>query len=264
MAEASETPATPTVAANKGVRQGLPRKGLREAEAMAKSLWTVAKSSDTPLAVFAKELGHASVKSSRLDSKLALLKGLGITQMVGGNIKLSPLGRDLVQDYEPEKRRLARVKAIVTLKAYRELVDNFVDQELPPRVTLAARLEHEYAKKSDFAEDAADAFLDSVTFANMLDADGVLRRDGVTAAEVVVDEETNTEEGDAAAEELDEAQEREDAAGEENEGGDDSGSASGGAIAPRATLAVTLDLSNFAASDVIEILGALGFTQTTE
>ncbi|MCZ2804438.1 hypothetical protein O2W18_04930 [Modestobacter sp. VKM Ac-2983] len=228
---------------------------------MAKALWTVAKGSDTPLGVLANELGHTSTKSSALDSKLALLKGLGITQTVSGNIKLSPLGRDLVQEYDPEKRRLARVKAMVTLKAYRELVDNFVDQELPPRVTLAAKLEHEYAKKKEFAEDAANAFLDSIEFAKMLDANGVLRRDGVAAAETVVDEELTAEEGDAAAEELDDAQDREDAASDEFEDSRDSGRAGGGTLAPRASLAVTLDLSNFAADDVIQILVALGLAQ---
>ena len=89
---------------NKGVKQGLPTLGLRQAEDSATKLWEVARTSQTSKQLFAEQTGHSTITSSAFRGRLAVLRGLGIINVTGDKVKLTQLGLDLVQDYDEEKR----------------------------------------------------------------------------------------------------------------------------------------------------------------
>jgi len=256
-----QAPGTGTSGAHpaKGVRKGLPTQGLRQAEESATRLWEVARRGMTAKEAFAKEVGMTSVKGGAWDKRMALLNGFGIIKLSDTEIGLSDLGLDLVQDFDESKRRAARRKAFFNLKAYRELVDDFDGTELPEKGRLAGKLQFEYGKTEEFAQQAADSFIDSLLHAGLLDANNYVRKDGVVSA-------VRTETGVQDADRDDETDEIDAAFGDEGDGED--GAARERELLIRSvphdadmalSLRVTLDLSRYRADEVVDILRALGF-----
>ena len=199
-----------------------------------------------------------------------MLRGLGIINVTGDKVKLTQLGLDLVQDYDEEKRHAGRVAAIQSLRAYRELVDAFDGSALPSRAALSSRLKYEYGKTDEFAGQAADAFIDSLEFAGMLDSLGVVHAKGVASKEVVdvSVEEVNPEEQEAVTAELEEifgapdsAEIAPEVASESEETATNATQGPVGATEGAVSLEVTLDLSDFEADEVIRILQALGLAK---
>lgn len=267
MSEDAQPASVAKPGANKGVKQGLPTLGLRQIEDSATKLWQVARSSETSKQLLAEQTGHSSTTSSSFKARLAVLRGMGILQVAGETVKLTQLGLDLVQDYDEQKRHAARVSAIKTLRAYRELVEAFDGNALPPKPALSSRLKYEYGKSDEFASQAAEAFIDSLTFAGMLDSLGIVRAKGVASAEVVAEPSVGegSAEEEAAVAELEEVFEGLDGGGTAPEVAVVSKQpdvsmpwhqAPAGVRAP--SFEITLDLSGFDADDVIRILQALG------
>lgn len=270
----TSTPTTQTgTAPHKGVKQGLPATGLPAAEDAASKLWAVARLGTATPEAFAQQWGATRKPSgSSWTTRLAVLRGFGLLRFEDNKqIGLSDLAQQLVNPSNPAAQTSARRTALLNLKAYRELVDSFNGYEVPELTALATKLRFEYGKTEDFAKRAAQAFLDSLRHAAMLDAGNVVRKEGVSPTQLSTplvgpagDVETPaTDDDEAKAAAIDRAFDEEEATDEDP----DVGETPAGAVRPsddappaaNVSLALTLDLSSFRADEVVEILTALGF-----
>lgn len=256
-----------------GVKQGLPTMDLAAAEDAAGKLWAVARLGTVTQEAFARQFGEsAKASGGAWSTKMALLRGYKVLRFEDKLVGLSDLGRQIVNSSDPLAQSAARRSAVMNLKAYRELVEAFDGTPLPEESALAAKLEFEYGKTEVFARRAAAAFVQSMRHAQMLDAGDVVRATGggeaaasqaaagpkfapaAVAAFVVAD---GLDESDADIDtDTDTDTDDRDHGGEaplvpqpaRREAHADRGDVS---------VSVALDLSSFAADDVIRILGAL-------
>jgi hypothetical protein len=201
---------------------------------------------------------------------MAMLRGFKLVHTEGEQIGLTDLGKHLVNASDPEGQVAARRAAVLNLKAYRELIESFDGTELPEIGTLASRLQFDYGKSEELSTRAAQAFIDSVRHAGMVDPQNIVLRNGVEItpnAVIVYSSEASSVANNAQADD-DEVDAEIDLAFAENNARDDSKQA----IAPVAptpskqsspesniSLSMTLDLSNFRADEVVNILNTLGF-----
>lgn len=267
MTEVSESEATtaPTgTAANKGVKRGLPQDSLPIAAKNAAELWDVARLGTTSKLAYAGKLGRKSASGGGWARLVAVLRGFGLVVIDGDDIGLSELGQDFVNGSDPDKQLAARRTAMLHLKAYKELVTSFDGTAVPDRATLASKLKFEYGKKNEFAEKAAQAFLDSLTFAGMIDSEGRVRRNGADAAVDPSPDDEDEDEDDPQAGIFDDAFEAEDELdGDEIVGAGEADEPQSGKTAVRlngpaaVNISVTLDLSKYRADEVIQILKML-------
>lgn len=226
-----------------------------------------------------------SITASSFRTRMALLNGFGLIKSTDDEVGLTELGLDLVQDFDENKRQEARRSAVLKLKAYREVVETFDGTELLPRDKLAAKFKFEYSKTDEFAGQAADALIDSLRFARILDDSNVVHQRGVTTtlprtngqgSSDAIETEAPVNDDDSAPDEVNQSaepmQSDEDAAAAELD------DAFGGNVeqepplritrhqgnekgADSVSLDVTLDLSSFRAEEVIQILRALGLAK---
>lgn len=264
--------ATASSAPAKRGKQGLPRTSLKGAEEAALKLWEVARAGKTAKEAFARELRITSiVGNGAWDRKLAMLNLYGLIEQTENQIGLSALGLDLVQDSDPDKRRDARRRAVRKVKAFDDLIGRFDGTELPTMDRLTSTLRFEYQKTEDQAAKAAEAFVESLAFAELLDASRVVHRHGPPSVAAGGD---GTDDDDPDDEPDDEEESAPEALASEGEA--DASSEPGSEVArgmtPRGrrvtsdlasdrTLTVTLDLSSFRADEVIQILRELGFAR---
>lgn len=253
---------------NQGVKKGLPTSGLVAAEELASNLWEIARKGSVPSLAFANKLGRSSSSGNRWDTDMALLRGFGLIERERDQLSLSPLGLEIIDDSDVDRQREAKRKAVMTLKSYRSLVDDFNGTNLPNLQSLATRLKFEYGKSDDFAARAAAAFKETLEHAEMITGDGVVQRDGVATrmppTPPPIDPEDDVEEEIDQA--FDEEEPSEDSTGDSEPPHEESQLTSEvsrsqiRAIAnPGINLEVHLDLSNFAASEVVDILKVLGY-----
>lgn len=245
---------------NKGVKRGLPVVGLPVAEDAAAKLWDVARLGATTPEAFARQFGpKAKASGSTWDTRVALLRGFKLVETSTNQIGLSELGQQIVNGSNPVDQTSARRTAMMNLRAYRELVESFDGTQLPEIGTLATRLQFEYGKAEDIAKRAAQAFADSLAHAEMLSADGVVHREGKpgTLTRTPVPTPTTDEEEEAEAVEIDAAFAEESTKEEPLEDRFDDVAAAQSVGSAAVTVAVTLDLTDFAADDVVKILRAL-------
>ena len=272
MTEATaQSAAAQSAAGNRGVKRGLPLDGLPDAARSATVLWEVARLGLAPNKAFAEKLGRKSASGGGWDRLVAVLRGFGLIRLEGEQIGLSPLGQELVNGTNPAQQMAARRTALLRLRAYRELVESFDGTKVPDNAALASRLKFEYGKADDFAAKAAQAFLDSLTFAEMVDAQGCVRRNGADAAvepKPYVEEEDeqadlidgafedggDTDEVSAAAHAADDAEK---STKTQEPGKLGRGARLEGPGPADVNITVTLDLSKFRADEVVQILKVL-------
>lgn len=262
MTEAESADAGAAASPNRGVKRGLPTVGLVTAEASAQSLWTAARRGTTSKEAYAKQLGWSKASGNHWDTRLAVLRGFKLVKIENDQIGLSEVGLDVVNASEPTKQAAARRTALMSLKAYRDLVVNFEGTELPETSVLASRLQFDYGKTEEFAQKAAKAFVESLHHAGMVDGSNILRRDGATQdagpTESALGPQDEAEDSDDA--ELDRAFEVQE--GEQDADASPAPAATrvihGGTPGIALSISVTLDLSKYRADEVIQILQALG------
>ena len=268
MTDASTSTTEPTVGANRGVKRGLPPRALPEAAEDAATLWEVARLGTAPYMTFATKLGRRSASGGGWDQLMAVLRGFGLVRFEGDQqIGLTPLGQELVNGSDPTRQLAARRTALLTLKAYRDLVETFDGTPVPDAADLAYRLKFEYGKNDEVAGKAAQAFLNSLAFAKMVDASGTVRKNGADAAAeptITDDEDEQADLIDAAFDGEDEEDEADSATSQadiaalpQQDTAPDVMLTQPGGQASNVTISVNLDLSRFHAGEVIQILNAL-------
>jgi hypothetical protein len=267
----SNTPSNASVAApNRGVKRGLPLVGLSAAEDAAIKLWGVARLGTVPPEAFARQFGEkAKASGNSWDRRLAMLRGFKLIRAEGNQLGLSELGQKIVNSSDPAAQLDARREAVMNLKAYRELIEAFNQTLLPDISALAARLQFEYGKAEDFAARAAQSFVESLKYAEMIDEGNVVCKEGVVNVAPIVSLVAASEK---MVDGVDQSGDQEDAVDIDRAFEGDGGIADLSEVSSTSlersvksghmsnvSLALTLDLSNFRADEVVKILGVLGF-----
>ncbi|MFJ6167897.1 hypothetical protein ACIQH6_22440 [Micromonospora orduensis] len=273
MTDRSETAAIP----RQGYKKGLPLAGLATAEEFAVELWKIARLGMTSNDAYAVQLGSTKASGGAWRARIAVLRGFKLIKTEGEKIGLSPLGQALVNSSNPAGQVTARRTALLSLRSYSDLVASFDGTALPEESVIATRLKFEYGKESDVALKAAQAFIESLRHAEMIDDTNVVRSsgnpavssskvelgsgDGVITGEaltVEASDETQADE-DATAAELDQAFAADSTILDEQLTRDlgDVSRAPGNIANSSVALSVTLDLSNFRADEIVQILNAL-------
>jgi len=216
---------------------------------------------------YAKQLGWNRASGNHWDTRVALLRGFKLVKIEGDQIGLSELGQKLVNTSNIEGQSEARRTALLSLKAYRELADSFDRTELPELSTLASRLQFDYGKSTDFAQKAAQAFIESLHHAQMVDGANIVRKGGIRYVPALPTDDTDTTEDTDATEdtdeddaELDRAFEAEDESPIEEQSAQGSEGRAQLNVSPpqnALSISVALDLSKYRADEVIRILQAL-------
>jgi hypothetical protein len=248
---------------NRGVKRGLPDVGLPTAEQSAAKLWSVARRGTTSKEAYAKQLGWNKTSGNHWDKRMALLRGFGLIKATNDQIGLSELGLQIVNESNPDGQIIARRTALMKLKAYRELVESFDGTALPDITVLASRLQYDYGKKEEFAGKAAQAFVDSLKHARMLDDTNTVHREGCNSNQetaLVVTDVTGLDDGDDNDTELDRAfnAEEEEHGAIEGDVGATVETENINLPAVTVSMSVNLDLSKYRADEVVQILRALG------
>lgn len=274
-------------------KRGVPRISLEVAEGYAKHLWDVARGGSTSEGVLAKQIGGETAKASggTWRTKVASLNYWGlIEQMPGSQLKLSEIGLRIVRLSEPEVVAAARRDALLQVKAYENILQAADGHELPATAGIAGKFHYDFEMSESDASRAADAFVSSVERAGISGTDGIVRLSGAhRAAESDGDTPDVDETGrtDAALEPdihpaVPEGEEPEadlDADADADVAG--GGRGDGPKRQPREELApeppvyrreiavptadpgvslrVKIDMSDWAADDVVKVLSALGF-----
>jgi hypothetical protein len=256
---------TKTGPANLGVKKGLPSRSLKDAEANAAKVWEVARRGTAKAGAIAAALKLKGPTGGGWDRNIALLRAFGFVKVDGDDVSLTELGIDAVQDADVARRQEARRMAFFKVRAYSELVDSYDGDELPPTANIASKLRFDYGKTEEMATQAAEAFVESLRHAGLLDGTVVRKVSDIHGAaapiapsdrtEIAPDAENEEQSGDGADEDLEEAL---DAAWEDDEDDDEEQDQAGGTAEAAVSLSITLDLSSFRADEVIEILRALG------
>jgi hypothetical protein len=277
MSENVESAPAPAPGGNSGYKKGLPLAGLPKAEAAALELWRIARLGMASNDAYAVQLGGTKASGGGWRTRIAILRGFKLIKTDGDRIGLSPLGQALVNSSDPAAQTAARRTALLSLRSYADLVSSFEGTELPDISVLATRLQFEYGKTPDVALKAAKAFVGSLRHAKMIDESDVLHKGGVDAGAIPdigrgEDEHVATAEAldsdithespadeDATATELDQAFAANPSILDEQPVHELATYTIDGASVARSstTISVTLDLSNFRAEEVVQILNAL-------
>lgn len=252
-------------------KRGVPRGDLKAAETLAKGLWNAARLGAVAPGAFARELTGPDAKPSggAWRNKMALIRAFGLMDVVAGDqVKLSPLGRRIVNDSDPAQQVAARREAVLGVKPYAELLRASDGSELPSQDSIAGTFEFTYGLAKENATEAAQHFISSVQAASFLGTDKVVHLDAQEST-AATEGDSGQAPGGAPATNVD-GQERpavedqKDPTPEPPPRRDDPDPQVDLEVvegSPRASVAVTLDMSAWAVDDVLRVLGALGVIQ---
>lgn len=225
-------------------------------------MWEVAKKGVVAHDAYATQLGLKGASGGTWAAHLAFVRAFGLVTATKTQIRLSPIGLDIVQDHDAERRQAARRRAFLSVQAYKDLLESYDGKALPEISKIASRLQFDFGKKPETAKEATDAFVESLKHVGLMDSENIVRQAGAGSAPPVVGEvaEVSPDEDE---EDLEDLEEDELEWTDEAETPEELESFSGeqGARADAVSLHVTLDLSSYRADEVVEILSALGLAR---
>lgn len=250
---------------NLGVKKGLPGRSLKVAEASAEVLWQVARNGVVAHDAYAKKLGMTGASGGGWRRRLALVRAFGLVEATKTDIGLSEIGHAVVQTADAARRLAARRQAFFKVQAYADLVASYDGTELPAVEHIAAKLQYDFGKTPEAATEAAQAFVESLGHAGLLDNGDIVRKAGAGSGppiDVAEVDPVDVERTDRGHDDEDEDEDEDEGPWDEEDLEDvfdDAESEDPGVSGDeRVTLALTLDLSHFRSDEVIEILVALG------
>jgi hypothetical protein len=137
--------------------------------------------SEAPSAEVMRELGISKVTDRRWAYGIPAASQFGLVERVGrgenGRIKLTELGMRVALP-GPGEGRVAKVAAFKTPELYTKLLVRFGGHPVPPKDGLKNILHREFGIVESMAPLAADAFLDSLKVAELVNADNIILAEG--------------------------------------------------------------------------------------
>lgn len=278
------TDETSGTAAKPRSKHGVPRVGLAVIDQQAQKIWVAARRSEVAPEVVARALsGRDDAKASgggwraRL-TPLKLFKVVTVSKE--GKIRLTELGVSLANTADVEGRTKALKTAALNIPAYETILRRYDGGELPELTPIKSEFEFSWEMSTVDASTVAALFVEGAKYAGLVGEDGIVRLDDAPSVDAsqdeadVMEKEGETDSGEATSD--DEVIEQHEA--EFAPPGEDvpdppkvtppvtqpqSPSPGAPAGAPPVALNVKLDMSGWAADDVLRVLAALGYEGAT-
>lgn len=260
-------------------KQGVPRLGLQTVDDFAQKIWTAARRAEVAPEVVARALsGKADTKASGggWRARLTPLKLFRVVESVkGGKLKLTDLGVALANTADEEGRAAALKTAALNIPAYATILNRYDGGELPALTPIKSEFEFGWEMSAEDASTVAELFVEGVKYAGLVGDDGVVRLDGAHPDPAPATDDADLDEDEPIA-----------AADEEPAGGsgvEDVPPANRdvltpppidvkhhqalplepAATGPAIGLNVKLDMSDWKVDDVLRVLAALGYEDTS-
>ena len=154
-----------------------------------------------PATAIAEGLGYSNVRTNTFSSSLSSARQFGLLAMADERYTLTALARSILHPIEPGTLPRLRREAFREPPLYASLSSRFQERRLPDPTALANIVYHHDGITASAKQAAAEAFLASARFAELVDADGALRsREGPTTEAAILPqspEPTSRQGGDA-------------------------------------------------------------------
>ena len=247
----------------------VPREAIDVAEVLASKVWELARRNSVAIKALAESIGNKPTSSS-FQQKVALLRYYGLVEGDKDNIQLTAIGIAIVRTDDEQVRATARRDAFMAQKHFAEVIAGYGGGQLPDTEKLATTFKFKYALSDEAATSVANAFRKSAEQAGLVDANGVVSSDVTAPADI-----------DGGGPPPQPAYQPPPAPNDTSQNGDTNTKDDPPPPppptppAPRVdpppapassavSLNLTLDLSSFAADDVVRVLRALGLARSDE
>lgn len=186
-------------------KRGMPRVSLVTAETYACGVWEAARQGSAPAIAVARAIsGKTDVvaRGGRWRAKVTAMRAFHlIDNSKEGQFKLSDIGLAVVNSSDARKQQEGRRRAVLSVDPYASLLRQNDGHPLPTTTSISGRFEHDFELSTEDARVAAEAFIESVTHAKVLDPNGnislgwsaVLPSEAVRSEEPAPDVESSTE-----------------------------------------------------------------------
>ena len=138
---------------------------------------------EAPSADVMKAMGIEKITDRKWTYGIPAAKQFGLIDRIGrgdsGRIKLTDLGQQVALP-GPGEEKLHKITALRTPPLYAKLLERFAGHPVPVREGLRNILQREFAIVESMAQQAADAFLDSLTAAGVVNEQNLIMVDGAT------------------------------------------------------------------------------------
>ncbi|RSM86365.1 hypothetical protein DMH04_14500 [Kibdelosporangium aridum] len=148
----------------------LPKSNLQQAQEVATKLWELGRTQEIPRESLAQSLGM-SEKSSAYDMRIGSMGHYGLATASGGTIKITELGRQVVQDFDSAAQLDARRQALLSQKHFAAVLAEYDGDKLANEEILAKRFHYQHSVNLPVAQQAARALIESARYAQVLDAE---------------------------------------------------------------------------------------------
>ncbi len=154
-------------------RNGVPRISLESIEASVKAIWVAARRTEAAPVTIARAItGKSDAKASggAWNKRIAALRGYNVIER--SSYKLTEIGLAIANTADLEMRARGLRDAVLSVPAYRKFLERANGEELPALALLASEIEFEYELSNTDALSAARVFVESVTYAGLVDESG--------------------------------------------------------------------------------------------
>jgi hypothetical protein len=139
---------------------------------------------EAPIADVMVAMGIEKITDRKWTYGIPAAKQFGLVERIGrgdtGRIKLTELGSRVALP-GPGEEKLSKITALRTPPLYAKLLERFAGAPVPPREGLRNILHREYEIVESMAQQAADAFLDSLATAGVVNEQNLIMVDGATS-----------------------------------------------------------------------------------
>lgn len=123
-------------------------------------------------------LGYSNVKTNAFSARLSAARQFGLIGRDGDGCVLTPAARAILHPVDPAALPSLYRRAFLEAPLYADLAGKLAGKVAPEGSILANHLYHHYAITAAAKQAAAEAFLESARFAEILGADGIIRPGG--------------------------------------------------------------------------------------
>jgi hypothetical protein len=154
--------------------------GLSKVIDIVKAVQRVSGNAPAPAAALLTDLGIS--KTDRLWAYgIPAATYFGLVERIGrgedAQVKLTELGRRIALPGTPDEERATKASAVKNPELYMKLLEQFAGAPVPSKDALKRILQRDYKIVESMAGGAADAFLDSLTAADVIAPNGVIAFD---------------------------------------------------------------------------------------
>jgi hypothetical protein len=153
-----------------------PRFSLAQAEKLVRAIFEEgARHCDFETVV--KRLGYKSANSGTVSKLKAAANHFGMIVSQGDYVSVSEPWIDVLHSEDRQGFSRAKQLAMQQPTLYQQLIEDYRDRQLPQldRLTRELHINSKYRIRQDAARDAARVFLESASYADMIDSRGYLR-----------------------------------------------------------------------------------------